>query len=61
MSALVNDISISGSYKMQKAQLQDEGYDVNKILDDIYVFSCDKYILMDTNLHAKIVSGQLKL
>lgn len=54
-------MTISGTYKLRKVDLQKEGFDINKVKDKIYFFSNSKYVLLEPELFNKLMSGQLRL
>jgi len=57
----MKEVELTGTFKLRKVDLQKEGFDINKLRDNIYFFSNLKYIPLDRDLHNKLVSGQMRL
>jgi solute carrier family 27 fatty acid transporter 1/4 len=51
----------TGTFKLQKVELQKEGFDVTKIKDKMYFYDGDRYIPMDKELHTKVVTGLIRV
>lgn len=56
-------MEVTGTFKQQKFQLVQEGFNPSEISDPLYFLdSCKKsYILLTKELHDRILSGQVKL
>jgi len=55
-------INFSGTFKMKKVDLQNEGYDFAKVGDDLLYFNDgSKFIPLDQELHEKITNGSKRL
>ncbi|XP_073972287.1 long-chain fatty acid transport protein 1-like isoform X2 [Rhodnius prolixus] len=59
---VINSIPMTGTFKIQKNKLQNEGYDPKKISDPLYFFKDGKeYVKLDEALYKKIVNNEIKL
>ena len=60
---LVSDMDSTGTMKLQKNKLRDEGIDITKIKDVMYFFDSNskKYILLTPEVHRSIVTGAARL
>ena len=54
---------ISGTYKLKKNELQNEGFDLSKITDPIYFLNAKlgKYVKLDGELYRNIMAGKQKV
>lgn len=60
---IVDQIEATGTFKLPKVKLQQEGYNINKLSDPIYIVDLKKndcYRLTD-ELYEKLLSGKLKV
>ena len=60
---LVKVIDLTGTYKMRKVDYQKEGFDVEKIKDDIYFYenASQSYIPFTSALHEQLKSGKMRV
>jgi len=60
---LVKVIDLTGTYKMRKVDYQKEGFDVNKIKDEIYLFDStnQSYVLLTNVLYEQLQSGKMRV
>jgi len=60
---LVKVIDLTGTYKMRKVDYQKEGFDVEKIKDDIYFYenSSQSYIPFTSALHEQLKTGKMRV
>lgn len=58
---MCNVLVLIGTYKLQKIDLQREGFDITKIKDRLYFLENGKYVPLEAELYGKIVSGQMRL
>lgn len=58
---LQNIIFSLGTYKLKKVDLQNDGFDIHKVSDNMYYFSGSKYVPLDITIYDKILSGQMRL
>ncbi len=56
---LSNDIKITGTFKHQKREYRDEGYDPNRVRDPLYILAKDQYEPIDTERFGRIPSGAI--
>ena len=58
-----DELEITGPYKIKKANLLHEGYDIELITDMVYLWNQqDKmYLLLDNDLYQKLINGQLRI
>ncbi|XP_030766632.1 long-chain fatty acid transport protein 4-like isoform X1 [Sitophilus oryzae] len=54
---------ITGTFKLQKVDLKKEGFDVNRIKDDLYFYDAkvSEYVPLTTEIYENIISGKIKL
>ncbi|XP_054014802.1 long-chain fatty acid transport protein 4-like [Hylaeus anthracinus] len=57
---IVKEIEMTGTYKLKKLDLQREGFDPNKIKDEMYFLAGNKYIEITPELYQEIISGSRK-
>ena len=59
---LAPELDMTGTYKLKKRDLQLEGFNPDKIKDKLYFLDAksNKYITLDSDLHFKISSGQVR-
>jgi len=53
------DMRITGTFKHQKVDYRDEGYDPEKVKDPLYFLDGDRYIPIDAVLYSRLASGEL--
>ncbi|XP_066909185.1 long-chain fatty acid transport protein 4 [Halyomorpha halys] len=60
---IIHSIPITSTFKIQKVNLQKEGYNVDKISDPLYVFDAksSKYIPFTRELYNDVLSNKLRL
>ena len=60
---LAPELDMTGTYKLKKRDLQQDGFNPEKIKDKLYFLDSKsiKYIPLDSDLHFKISSGQMRL
>ncbi|CAL8072558.1 unnamed protein product [Orchesella dallaii] len=57
----LDEVDMTGTYKLKKFRLQDEGYDVTKIKDKMYFLQSGKFQILDETLMKQIDSGEIRL
>ena len=57
---IISEVDTTGTFKLKKNELRDEGYDINKHNDEIYFMmpNTDQYKKLDQEWNNKINSGQ---
>ncbi|CAL8118521.1 unnamed protein product [Orchesella dallaii] len=58
---VMKGITITGTYKLQKIELQREAFDIDKIKDKLLFLENGTYVPLSRELHGKIVSGQVRV
>ena len=58
---LQRDMRITGTFKHQKVDYRQEGYDPRRVRDPLYVLDGDVYVPLDEETHRRLVSGELRL
>lgn len=59
---IVKELEMTSTFKLKKINLQQEGFDPNKIQDKVYFRSGNKeYVEVTPELYQKIISGSAKL
>lgn len=53
------DMRITGTFKHQKVDYRDEGYDPDKVKDPLYFLDGDRYVPIDGDLYKRLASGEL--
>jgi len=51
------NMEITGTFKHQKVQLRNEGFDPSKVADPVYYLEGGRYTLVDSALYERIVAG----
>jgi len=58
---VLSSVPLTGTFKLQKVDLQKEGYNPAKVKDPLYFFKGDSYLPLTTDLYNDIVSGKIKM
>jgi fatty-acyl-CoA synthase len=60
---IVRAIEITGTFKLRKQELAQEGYDPHRVSDPIYIADVvnDRYVALDAQRYAQVQSGTLRL
>lgn len=59
---IMNELPMTGTFKLKKRDLQLEGYDITKITDAVYVVQSDgSYVRLTNEKYEEIRSGRAKL
>jgi fatty-acyl-CoA synthase len=60
---IVTAIELTGTFKLRKAELALEGYDLGRVRDALYMDDATRgaYVPLDKELHARLKAGQLRL
>ncbi|XP_076347626.1 long-chain fatty acid transport protein 4-like isoform X2 [Tachypleus tridentatus] len=60
---VVNNLDSTGTYKLKKVNLQQEGYDMNRVKDPLYYLDMNtvKYTPLDQDVYEKIISGKIRI
>jgi fatty-acyl-CoA synthase len=60
---IVQAIEITGTFKLRKQELAQEGYDPRRVSDPIYIADAvnDRYVALDAQRHAQLEAGTLRL
>ncbi len=55
-----NDLEITGPYKIKKSNLRHEGYDIELISDNVFLWNQQdrRYIFMDIGIYQELINGQ---
>lgn len=56
---LQKDMRITSTFKHQKVDYRDEGYDPSKVKDPLYYLDGEKYVPIDAALYKKLASGEI--
>uniref|UniRef100_A0A8D9A1V5 Very long-chain fatty acid transport protein n=1 Tax=Cacopsylla melanoneura TaxID=428564 RepID=A0A8D9A1V5_9HEMI len=56
-----NAIETTGTFKIKKVQLQNEGFNPGKISDTLYVRQGNEFVRISPELHERLVKGEIKL
>jgi fatty-acyl-CoA synthase len=59
----LQEMDTTGTFKVQKVALRQEGVDPSKVKDPLFFFDHDanKYVPMDMNVYARVVTGKARL
>ncbi len=52
-----HDMRITGTFKHQKVDYRDEGYDPAKVKDPLYFLDGERYVPIDADLYSRLTSG----
>lgn len=60
---VLNEVSMTGTFKLKKRHLQEDGFDIHRIKDDLYFYDAKlrAYIKMTEQIWNDIMSGQIRL
>ena len=58
---LQRDMRITGTFKHQKVDYRQEGYDPHRVRDPLYLLDGDAYVALDEETHRRLLSGELRL
>jgi fatty-acyl-CoA synthase len=60
---IVTAIELTGTFKLRKHELALEGYDPGRVRDTVYIDDATRgaYVPLDSELHARLIAGQLRL
>lgn len=58
---VLKSLPVTGTFKLQKINLQKDGFNPSNTSDKIYVRQKSSYVLLTDDTHSKIVSGELKI
>lgn len=61
LRVLTDEMRVTGTFKHQKIDYRQEGYDPSKIEDPLYVLNGGTYVGVDEELHSRIESGDLQI
>lgn len=56
---LSREMRITGTFKHQKVDYRDEGYDPNKVQDPLFFLDGDRYVPIDQALYEKLAKGEI--
>ena len=56
---LIKELQMTGTYKLQKTDLQEEGFDVTKVQDEIYFMGPkdNEYTFLDTKTYQDLIAN----
>jgi acyl-CoA synthetase (AMP-forming)/AMP-acid ligase II len=54
-----NDMQITGTFKHQKVDYREQGYDPHKVSDPLYFLDGDHYVPIDEALYKRLASGEI--
>ena len=60
---IVDTVTVTGTFKLQKNKLREEGFDVGAIQDKLFYYDAKvgKYLVLDEDKCAKISSGEIQI
>ncbi|XP_025832140.1 long-chain fatty acid transport protein 4 [Agrilus planipennis] len=60
---VMHSVPMTGTYKLKKKELRDDGYDLNKVTDKIYFYNSKEkqYVRFTPELYEKLKEGKLSL
>ncbi|KAL3287520.1 hypothetical protein HHI36_001989 [Cryptolaemus montrouzieri] len=60
---IVDEIPQTGTFKIQKTNLQKDGYNIGEIEDTVYFLHPEKkeYVILDSNLYSNIINNESKV
>ena len=58
---IVNQLEMTTTHKIQKFNLQKQGFDINMVKDPLFFQLDGKYVPLESDLYEQIVSEKLKL
>lgn len=60
---VVDSISLTGTFKLKKTDLQKEGYNINEIKDKVYILDPKEvnYVELTETIYNDVITGKLKL
>ena len=58
---LMPQADLTGTFKFQKTRLRNEGYDVTKVSDPLFIMDKKTYVPLDTDKYQQLQNGQLRL
>jgi acyl-CoA synthetase (AMP-forming)/AMP-acid ligase II len=56
---LQGDMRVTGTFKHQKVDYREEGYDPHRVADPLYFLDGEHYVRIDEELHRKLTSGEV--
>ena len=60
---IVDSVAVTGTFKLQKNKLREEGYDINAVKDEVLYFDvkAGKYLELDDEKYAKFTAGEMNI
>ena len=60
---IVDSVSVTGTFKLQKTKLRQEGFDLGAVKDKLlyYDTKVKQYLDLDTDKYAKIICGEIRM
>ena len=58
---LIQQADLTGTFKLQKTRLRNEGYDKDKVSEPLYILDKRKYVPLDENKYQQLRNGQLRV
>lgn len=60
---IVDSVTVTGTFKLQKNTLKEEGYDKGAIKDELFYFDgkASEYVMLDADKYVKIASGEMRI
>lgn len=58
---ILKSLPVTGTFKLQKINLQKDGFNPSDISDKIYVRQKSSYVRLTDDLYNQIVSGEIKI
>ena len=60
---IVDSVTVTGTFKLQKNKLREEGYDMNAVKDKLLYFDvkAGKYLELDEEKYAKFTAGEMNI
>ena len=60
---IVESVSVTGTFKLQKTKLREEGFDLGAVKDKLLYFDANvrQYLDLDEDKYAKIICGEIRM
>ena len=60
---IVDGVQVTGTYKLQKSKLKQEGFDVEVIKDQLFYFDrrVGQYLVFDKDKYERVTDGEIKM
>ena len=60
---IVHSVDLTGTFKLQKTELRNEGFDIGVIQDQLFYFDSKEkaYLALDENKYGQIICGEIRM